>query len=93
MKIEIKEEYRKLADARSLESNLLKLAEESGELTQAACKFIEEPSQARRQAIVEEMVDTAISMLAVYCALGITDAEVTDMHHHKMVRNMQRIGG
>lgn len=46
-----------------------------------------------RQRIIEEMVDVMICMDVIRVGLEITDAELIDMRHHKMKRNLQRIGG
>lgn len=42
---------------------------------------------------IEEMVDVRICMDILCKELHITDAELIDMRHHKMKRNLQRIGG
>jgi len=81
----------KLAYAMTYEQNLMKLNEEMGELSQALSKVYAEDTLATRQAVVEEMVDVMISMDAVRCMLQIGDAEITDMRHYKMIRNLQRI--
>lgn len=82
----------KLAKARSKDWNLLKLAEECGELTQAVTKFCSDETPEARQAIIEEMVDVIICIETVKNVLEISDSELTDMRHWKMVRNLQRIG-
>lgn len=84
-------DYERLASTKTFEENLLKLAEEMGELTQAISKYYEASNRANRQNIIEEMVDVLISMEMVKIILEISEAEMTDMHHHKMVRNLQRI--
>lgn len=81
----------RLACSISYEHNLLKLAEESGELLQAIVKAYEKDNQKTRQAVVEEMVDVMICMDAVRCILRIDEAMITDMRHHKMVRALQRL--
>lgn len=83
----------RLAGSRTFEGNLLKLAEECGELTQAISKYYEASTLANRQHIIEEIADVLICMETVKAALDITEAEITDMRYHKMIRNMQRIGG
>ena len=82
----------KLAKARSKEWNLLKLAEECGELTQAVTKFCSDETPEARQAIIEEMVDVTICIETVKNVLEISDSELNDMRHWKMARNLQRIG-
>lgn len=83
----------RLALSRTLDGNLLKLAEECGELTQAISKYYEASNLINRQRIIEEMADVLICMETVRYLLEITDAELTDMRYHKMKRNLQRIGG
>lgn len=86
-------EIERLAAAKTFEGNLLKLAEEAGELIQAISKYYEISNMANRQHIIEEMVDVLICMDTVKVRLEISDAEMIDMRNHKMIRNMQRIGG
>lgn len=84
---------KKLKESMDRSENVLKLCEECGELTQAVVKnyLIESPTT--RQSVIEEMVDVWISMDVIRVGLEITDAELIDMRHHKMKRNLQRIGG
>lgn len=81
----------RLANSRTADENLMKLAEENAELTQAVSKYYERTTTANRQHIIEEMVDVLISMDVVRHDLCITDAEMTDMRYHKMKRNLQRL--
>ncbi len=83
----------KLEASKDRAGNVLKLCEECGELTQAAVKEYMRGDDASRQAVIEEMVDVMICMDVIRVGLSITDAEMTDMRHHKMKRNLQRIGG
>ena len=81
----------KLAAARPYKDSILKLAEEMGELIQAVVKSDAEPNKETRQHVIEEMVDVMICMVVVKWELQIEEAEITDMRHHKMVRNLMRL--
>lgn len=84
---------KKLKESMDWNENVLKLCEECGELTQAVVKDYLIRSPSTRQSVIEEMVDVWISMDVIRAGLEITDAELIDMRHHKMKRNLQRIGG
>lgn len=81
----------RLACSMTYEQNLMKLNEEMGELSQAISKMYADDTLGNRQAVIEEMVDVMISMDAVRIMLQISDAEVIDMKHYKMIRNLQRL--
>ena len=83
----------KLACSKTYEQNLLKLTEEIGELQKALSDCYNDETPVTRQAVVEELVDVNICMDIIRSILRISDAQMTDMRHHKMIRNMQRIGG
>ncbi len=83
----------KLEKSKDWAGNVLKLCEECGELTQAAVKECMRGDAESRQSVIEEMVDVMICMDVIRVGLEITDAELIDMRHHKMKRNLQRIGG
>lgn len=80
----------KLACSMSYAQNIMMMNEEMGELAQALSKVYREETPATRQAVVEEMADVLISMDVIKCVLRIDDAQITDMKHHKMQRNLQR---
>ena len=82
----------KLKNSKSYEENVLKLCEEAGELIQAAVKACSNYTAENRQKVIEELVDVEICMQVIILELEITDAELTDMRHWKMARNLQRIG-
>ena len=81
----------KLACSMSYEQNIIKLAEEAGEMMQAISKCYAKETPEARQNVIEEIADTMICMDLIRCLLRISDAELVDMRHHKMVRNLQRI--
>lgn len=82
----------KLVKAKTKGDNLIKMAEECAELIQAVCKYVVVRTPETRQGIVEEMVDVLICADIVRLVLEIDDGEFVDMRHHKMQRNLQRIG-
>ena len=82
----------RLAASRSVSGNVLKLCEELGELAQAAAKYWDDPGNPkRRQDVVEEMADVLICIDLICHQWDISNAELTDMRHHKMLRNMARL--
>ena len=82
----------KLACSMTYEQNIIKLAEETGEMLQAVSKCYAEETPAARQKVTEEIADAMICMDVIRCLLRISDAELVDMRHHKIKRNLQRIG-
>lgn len=85
----------RLRQSRLYHDNIIKLQEECGELIQAVAKvyFQGAPTPETRQHVIEEMVDVRICMDILCKELHITDAELVDMRHHKMLRNIMRIEG
>lgn len=83
----------RLRQSKTKIGNTLKLTEEMGELAQAVSKVHWLPTPERRQKVIEEMVDVQICMDIICKELHITDAELIDMRHHKMLRNLMRIEG
>ena len=82
----------KLAKSMTYTENMLKLTEEMGELAQAVSKVHWLRTPERRQKVIEEMADVLICMDIVRSLLEIDDGDLKDMYHHKMLRNLQRIG-
>lgn len=80
----------KLYHAKNYEENVMKLCEEAGELIQAVVKDCLNQTPKNRQNVIEELVDVEICMQVIILELKITDAELTDMRHWKMERNLQR---
>ncbi len=83
----------RLKESRCYSDNIIKLAEECGELVQAVAKEYFYHSPENRQHVIEELVDVRICMDILCSELHIDDAELKDMHHHKMLRNLMRIEG
>lgn len=83
----------RLRQAHCYSDNVIKLQEECGELTQAVAKEYFQCTPTTRQHVIEEVVDVQICMEIICRELNITDAELTDMRHHKMLRNLMRIEG
>ena len=81
----------KLYHAKSYDENVMKLCEEAGELIQAVVKDCLNQTPQNRQNVIEELVDVEICMKILFLELEITDAELTDMRHWKMERNLQRV--
>lgn len=86
-------EIERLKESRCYSDNVIKLQEECGELTQAVAKEYFRGTPETRQHVIEEMVDVKICMDILCKELHITDAELADMRHHKMLRNLMRIEG
>lgn len=88
-------EIERLKESRCYSDNIIKLQEECGELIQAVAKvyFQGAPTPETRQHVIEEIVDVKICMDIICKELHITDAELVDMRHHKMLRNLMRIEG
>lgn len=86
-------EIERLRQSYCYSDNVIKLLEECGELTQAVAKeyFLHTP--ATRQHVIEEMVDVQICLEIICRELDIDEAELIDMLHHKMLRNLMRIEG
>lgn len=80
----------KLACSVTYEQNIMMTTEEMGELAQALSKVYRDETPATRQAVVEEIADVLICMDIIKCILRIDDAQIADMRHHKMQRNLQR---
>lgn len=83
---------KKLACSMTYEQNIIKLSEEVGELLQAVSDAYMAESPYTRQHVIEEMADVIICMEIIRYLLRIDDAQLVDMKHHKMLRNLQRIG-
>ena len=83
----------RLRRAHNYPDNVLKLCEECGELIQAVVKDSLYDTAATRQHVIEEITDVRICMDILCKELRITDAELVDMRHHKMLRNIMRIEG
>ncbi len=83
----------RLKESRCYSDNIIKLQEECGELIQAVAKEYFYHSPENRQHVIEELTDVRICMDILCKELHIDDAELTDMHHHKMLRNIMRIEG
>ena len=82
----------KLACSKTYEQNLIKLTEEIGELLKALSDCYHNETSITRNAVVEEMVDVQICMDIIKSLLRIGDDRIAYMRHHKMIRNLQRIG-
>ena len=81
----------RLVVARPEEETYLILAEELGELLQAMSKFRRDENSRTKQNLVEEVADVLISIECLKQLANIKEAELTDMIHHKMQRNLKRI--
>lgn len=81
----------RLVAGHSEEYSYQKIVEECGELSDAMREYFLCMSTKTRQHLIEEMVDVMISIECVCQLVNIKPAELIDMRHHKMERNLRRL--
>lgn len=97
----IDNEIRRLANHKSVDENIIKTAEECGELFQALSKWRDVMNDGEsqpddwydvRQEVIEELADVIVMtrILRVVCA--ISPDEMWTAYQKKMKRNLERIG-
>ena len=83
------ERYDRIALYYGAEHQLRKLAEECGELTAAALRFINDPPN-QKEHFVEEMADVAVVWRQLVAFFGISE-KVEGMAEYKLERQLKRI--
>ena len=73
------------------EHQLVKLAEEAGELVQASLKYVDKPSTLTLANLIEEMADVALLTEQVKIMFNISDSELETIMMEKVEREGRRI--
>lgn len=73
------------------EHQLIKLAEEAGELVQASLKYVDKPNTSTFANLIEEIADVALLTEQVKTIFDISDSELETIMMEKIERERRRI--